>query len=127
MAANRVFESQFRLLIVERILKGESVGALSQELNIRRNVLYRWCDSYRREGVAGINRGTGRPPRGMDRVAAPRRITDPAEVAHCKVAELERRLGRMTLENDFLRRAFRRVKEAPSKSNAAGAARCTEK
>jgi hypothetical protein len=39
----------------------QSVGVLSQELNIGRSVLYRWCDSYRREGVAGIERGTDGP------------------------------------------------------------------
>jgi hypothetical protein len=43
------------------------------------------------------------------------------------MAELERRLGRMTLENDFLKRAFQRVKEAHSKNNAPGGRRCTEK
>jgi transposase-like protein len=127
MAANRVFTSQFRQSIVERVLKGQSVGVLSQELNIGRSVLYRWCDSYRREGVAGIERGTGRPPHRIDRVAKPKQRTDSAEVARCKVAELERRLGRMTLENDFLKRAFKRVKEAHSKSNAPGDVRCTEK
>ena len=77
MAANRVFTSQFRQSIVQRVLKGQSVGVLSQ--------------------------------------------------ARCKIAELERRLGRMTLENDFLKRAFKRVKEAHSKSNAPGDVRCTEK
>jgi transposase-like protein len=127
MAANRVFTSQFRQSIVEHVLKGQSVGVLSQELNIGRSVLYRWCDSYRREGVAGIERGTGRPPHGIDRVAKPKQRTDSAEVARCKVAELERRLGRMTLENDFLKRAFKRVKETHSKSNAPGDVRCTEK
>jgi hypothetical protein len=91
------------------------------------NVLYRWCDSYRREGVAGIERGTGRPPHRIDRIASPKRTTDSTEVARCKMAELERRLGRMTLENDFLKRAFKRVKEAHSKSTAPGAVRCTEK
>src|ERR1700684_4267382 len=85
MAANRVFTSQFRQSIVERVLKGQSVGVLSQELNIGRSVLYRWCDSYRREGVAGIERGTGRPPHRIDRVATPRQTTDSAEVARCKV------------------------------------------
>ena len=127
MAANRVFTSQFRQSIVERVLKGQSVGVLSQELNIGRSVLYRWCDSYRHEGVAGIERGAGRPPHRIDRVATPKQTTDSAEVAHCKVAELERRLGRMTLENDFLKRAFKRVKEAHSKSNAPGDVRCMEK
>lgn len=127
MAGNRVFTPQLRLSIVERVLKGERVAALSQELKIGRNVIYRWCDSYRREGMAGIDRGAGRPPRHIDRVALPKRTADSAEVARCKIAELERRLGRMTLENDFLKRAFKRVKEAHSKSNALGEARCTEK
>jgi hypothetical protein len=50
-----------------------------------------------------------------------------AVAADQKIAELERRLGRMALENDFLKRAFKRVKEARSKNSAPGGARCTEK
>jgi transposase-like protein len=127
MAANRVFTPEFRLSIVERVRKGEKVGALSQEWKIGRNVLYRWCDSYRREGIAGIDRGAGRPPQQINRVTTPKRRTDSAEVARSKIAELERRLGRMALENDFLKRAFKRVKEARSKNNAPVDAHCTEK
>ena len=44
-----------------------------------------------------------------------------------RIAELERRLGRLAMENDFLARAFKRVKEARSKNNVTGEARCTEK
>lgn len=112
---------------MERVRKGEKVGALSQELKIGRNVLYRWCDSYRHEGMAGIDRGTGRPPQQINRVTTPKRRTDSAEVARSKIAELERRLGRMALENDFLKRAFQRVKAARSKNNAPGDAPSTEK
>ena len=78
MAANRVFTPQFRLSIVERVLKGKSVGVLSRELDIGRNVLYRWCDSYRREGVAGIDR--------IDRIASPKRTTDSTD-AYSGLAE----------------------------------------
>ena len=127
MTANRVFTPEFRLSIVERVRKGEKVGALSQEWKIGRNVLYRWCDSYRREGIAGIDRGAGRPPQQINQVTTPKRRTDSAEVARSKIAELERRLGRMALENDFLKRAFKRVKEARSKNNAPVDAHCTEK
>ena len=127
MATNRVFTPEFRLSVVERVRKGETVRALSQELNIRRTLLYRWCDSYRREGIAGIDRGAGRPPQQINRVTTPKRRTDSAEVARSKIAELERRLGRMALENDFLKRAFKRVKEARSKNNAPVDAHCTEK
>jgi hypothetical protein len=44
-----------------------------------------------------------------------------------RIAELERRIGRLSMENDFLARAFKRVKEARSKNSASGEARCTEK
>jgi transposase len=127
MGTNRVFTPEFRLSIVKRIQKGETVRALSQELKIRRTLLYRWCDSYRREGRAGLERGTGRPPRFRNRMAPGKRRADSAEIARNKIAELERRLGRMALENDFLKRAFQRVKEAHSASNAPGDRRCTEK
>jgi transposase-like protein len=127
MGTNRVFTPEFRLSIVKRIQKGETVRALSQELKIRRTLLYRWCNSYRREGRAGLERGTGRPPRSRNPMAPGKRRTNSAEAARGKMAELERRLGRMTLENDFLKRAFQRVKEAHSKNNAPGGRRCTEK
>jgi len=69
MTANRVFTPEFRLSIMERVQKGEKVRVLSQELKIGRNVLYRWCDSYRCEGIAGIDRGAGRPSHRPDRAA----------------------------------------------------------
>ena len=38
MGTNRVFTPEFRLQIVKRIQKGETVRALSQELKIRRTL-----------------------------------------------------------------------------------------
>ena len=125
MPGARVFRVEFRIAVARRILKGESVSALSNELKIKRSVLYRWRDAYRDQGAAGLSRPIGRPPGATGRSVS----TASAGVvaADRKIAELERRLGRMALENDFLKRAFKRVKEARSKSNADGEARCTEK
>src|ERR1700678_3944047 len=124
MAAARVFKVEFRIAVARRILNGESVSALSNELKIKRSVLYRWRDAYREQGAAGLNRAIGRPPGGTK--ATPKAGSGPA-AADQRIAKLEQRLGKMALENDFLERAFRRVKEARSKSNAPGEARCTEK
>ena len=125
MAAARVFSVEFRVAVAERILNGESVSALSNELKIRRSVLYRWRDYYRKEGQAGLSRPKGRPPASagnpVPKPSAPRAVADQ------RVAELERHLGRLALQNDFLSRAFKRVKEARSKNNASGDTRCTEK
>jgi transposase-like protein len=125
MAAARVFRVEFRIAVARRILNGESVSALSHELKIKRGLLYRWRDAYRGQGAAGLNRPRGRPP-GATTKAIPKAGSGPA-AADQRIAELEQRLGRMALENDFLRRAFKRVKEARWKNNAHGEARCTEK
>ena len=125
MAAARVFKVEFRIAVARRILNGESVSALSNELKIKRSVLYRWRDAYREQGAAGLNRAIGRPPGGTTK-ATPKAGSGPT-AADQRIAKLEQRLGKMALENDFLERAFKRVKEARSKSNAPGEARCTEK
>ncbi len=125
MAAARVFRVEFRIAVARRILNGESVSALSNELKIKHSVLYRWRDAYRKEGEAGLNRARGRPS--AEAGKAMRKPAAGLAVAEQRIAELEQRLGRMALENDFLGRAFKRVKEARSKNNAAGEARCTEK
>jgi transposase-like protein len=57
---NRVFTAEFRVQVAQRILDGESVSKLQQELAIKRSVLYRWRDYYRKEGAAGLNRPPGR-------------------------------------------------------------------
>lgn len=53
----REFSPEFRLQVVRRIEGDESVSKLHHELNIRRSILYRWRDAYRKEGVAGVSRG----------------------------------------------------------------------
>ena len=122
MAAARVFKVKFRIAVAQRILNGESVSWLSSQYKIKRSVLYRWRDSYREKGTAGFGQ-----PRGPRPGAKANAIAKTSKTADERIVELERRLGRMALENDFLKKAFRRVKEARSKSSAPGEARCTEK
>jgi transposase len=122
MAATRVFKVEFRIAVAQRILNGESVSSLSNQYKIKRSLLYRWRDAYREKGKAGFGQPRGPKP-GWKRNA----IAEPSTTAEERIAELERRLGRMALENDFLKRAFKRVKEARSKNSAPGEARCTEK
>ena len=56
MSRSRVFSWEFKEEVAQRILNGESVSALHHELQIKRSVLYRWRDAYRKEGVAGLQR-----------------------------------------------------------------------
>ncbi len=121
----RVFSVEFKEGVAQRILNGESVTSLHRELQIKRSVLYRWRDAYRKEGAAGFERRVGRPP-GMA-AAAPRLTAGPEAAAAQRIAELERKIGQQSLDLDFLRRACKRVKESRRNSTGTGATASTER
>ena len=120
----RVFTREFKEGVAQRILNGEAVTALHNEFQIKRSVLYRWRDAYRKDGAAGLQRPVGRPP-GVPN--PPRVVASPEEIAARRVAELERKIGQQTVDLDFLRRAFKRVKESRRKNAEAGATASTER
>lgn len=122
MGKNRVFGQEFKEDVARRILAGESVSALYHELQIRRSILYRWRDAYCQEGAAGLQRPVGRPP-GLPN--PPRPMASPEEAAARRVGELERKIGQQALDIDFLRRAFKRVKESRRKNTKPGATAST--
>ena len=72
----RLFEARFKEEAVRRMLNGESIMRLSRELDVARAVLYRWRDTYRAEGLAGLERRRGRPRPGQQVVSLKSR--DPA-------------------------------------------------
>ena len=120
-AAARTFTPEYRVGVAQRIVAGESISALSQEMAIRRSVLYRWRDAYRKDGEAGLNRPAGRPP-GTQPARPP---GDPQQATQRRIAELERKIGQQQVENDFLRRAFKRVEELRQKRLRNGATAST--
>jgi len=110
---------EFKIDAVKRMLAGENIKALSRILEVPRSVLYEWLDRYREEGAERL-RGPGRPSETSEPVETP------AETAVRHIAELERKVGQQSLEVDFLRRAFKRVKELRQTSTAPGETASTE-
>ena len=123
---NRVFSAEFRVEVARRILQGESVCKLHHELDIKRSVLYRWRDGYRKEGAAGLARAMGRPP-GMANPATPKPGGSAEESLRQQVAALERKVGQQAVQLDFFKRAFKRVKESNRANRSAGATASTRK
>ena len=124
MSEKRVFSWEFKERVARRMLAGESVSALHHELQIKRSVLYRWRDAYRKEGAAGLQRVKGRPP-GVPN--PPRPAAEPGAAAAHRIAELERKIGQQALDLDFFRRAFKRVNELRRKHVESGATASTER
>jgi transposase-like protein len=132
----RTFTTEFKEQAVLRLEAGEQGTALAAELGVRRKLLYDWRKSWRRLGVAGLNRKrgpkallsvvegpgllrSGDPPGGAtpadpqahsqateDRQGSPR-LADPLAQARTRIAELERLVGRQQVDLDFFRRALR--------------------
>src|ERR1022692_2949262 len=124
MSKQRVFSWEFKESVARRMLNGESVSALHHELEIKRSVLYRWRDAYRKEGVAGLQRVKGRPP-GVPN--PPRAAGEAGAAAARRIAELERKIGQQALDLDFFRRAFKRVRESRRKNTGTGATASTQR
>ncbi len=130
MDKGRACSAEFKVGVVKRLLAGESAMKLHRELTIRRSILYRWADTYRRHGEAGLARQRGRPastiavpgcpePEQLPE-ASPQQITALAGQQAKRIAELERVVGKQAMDIDFLARAFKRVNESRPDSSPRG-------
>ena len=129
----RIFSREFKEAAVRRILAGEKLRAVADDLGLRRQLLYTWRDYYERGGpdalvprgrpwkaVAlarrqALGQGPSRRPRGRADVETGEPASDP------RLADLERKVGQQVLELDFFREALRHVKEPPRPTGGPGA------
>ena len=92
--SRRKFAKEFKLAAVRRLETGASMAEVARACEVNPNVLHRWRREFR-DGVDRAFPGLGK------------RKPDENQVA-----ELERKVGRQTLEIDFLKRVLQRVEEA---------------
>ena len=89
----RKFTREFKLEAIKQLGMGKSIAQLGRQLEVHVNVLRRWQREYQKEPERAF------PGKGQGRVWLDRE------------AELERKIGQMTLENDFLKKALQRLEE----------------
>ena len=122
----RIFEPEFKLLAVKRLLAGESASALSRELGVGRSHLSGWSAQFRRDGPQGLRRA-GRP-RKSAKLAGALAVEAPVHAiwmedlaaARDRITELECKIGQQQIELDFFRRALRQVGQARRPSDGPG-------
>ena len=128
MSGSRVFSRDFKLAALSRMEGGESVSALSRELNVRRKLLYEWRAAFRAGGPEAL-RGPGRPRKGSVVLGAKSgggrgsRAAGPGEelaAARRRIAELERKVGQQALEADFFRQALQLFETSRRSSDRPG-------
>lgn len=108
------YGTELKLAAVRRVLAGESVKAVAEDLGIRRKRLYVWKDRYAELGEAGLaHRRGGRPRKALSEdKSGPGAMSGRGELlaARKRIAELERKVGQQELELDFFGEALRRIK-----------------
>jgi transposase len=91
--SRRTFTEEFKLAAVRRVQAGTPIRELSGELEVSRNMLYRWAREFRkapREAFPG--NGQRHWPEGQ-------------------VADLERKIGQQALEIDYLKKCLQRIED----------------
>jgi transposase len=104
----RKFTRDFKLAAIEQIESGKSLARVARELEVHENTLRRWKQEFQRHPSSAF------PGLGSAR-------TPPRE------AQLERKIGQMTLEIDFLKKALQAVEEQRLLGNAGGGGRSTRR
>lgn len=119
----RSFSREFKLRAVQRIEAGENVSALSRELTIKREVLYRWRDAFRMGGPEAL-RLRGRPSRADALAMAAARMVagkaDDLAEARWQIEQLRRKAGQQQLDLDFFKRALRRIEASRRPNDGSG-------
>jgi transposase len=111
-SAMRQFSTDFKRAAVERLLAGDHLLRVAEELGIRRKLLYQWRDAYRDFGEAGFNRKRGSKRGALCQAMSAAPPPDELAVAQARIAELEAKIGRQQMELDFFQRALRLMEPA---------------
>jgi transposase len=90
----RRFSRDFKVKVVQAYESGVSAVELSRQFEIHPNVIYGWSREYRKDPEKAFQ---------IDQ-------HDAAQSQDQRIAELERMVGRLSLENDFLKKALSHAK-----------------
>src|SRR6266513_3988473 len=101
MAKHRTHSIEFKRQVVQEFLGGESPHGLAKRHGISRNLIKIWVAKYEAGGLDS------------DTAAA-----DVLADYEARIAALERRVGKLALENEFLKGASRHVRQPRSASTS---------
>jgi transposase len=97
------FTREFKLQVIRAYESGTTVSELTRQFDIHPNLVYKWSQEYHNNPTGSFH-GT----------ASANELPQQAEQ---RVAELERIIGRLTVENDFLKKALLHAKTILAEPN----------
>jgi len=112
--ARRVYSRDLKVAAMREIDTGRTVGEVARQLELSPHLLERWRGEWRARGESAFP-GVGR--RGMS----------PVLTELQRIAELERKIGQMAMENDFLKKALQHFRDHHPPAVVTGEAACLKR
>ena len=111
MRHRAVYSRDLKIATMRALDSGSTPGEIARKYQLSPKLLERWRGEWRAKGESafpGIGRQTGLPALDGD----------------WRIAELERKIGQLTMENDFLKKALQHFKDHHPPAVVNGAAAC---
>jgi transposase len=112
--ARRVYSRDLKIVAMREIDTGRTVGEVARQLELSPKLLERWRGEWRARGELAFP-GLGR--RGLS----------PVLTELPRIAELERKIGQLAMENDFLKKALQHFKDHHPLAVVNGEAACLKR
>ena len=113
--ARAVYNRDLKVATMRALDSGSTTGEVARKYQLSPKLLERWRGEWRAKGEAAFP-GIGCRGAGLPAVADARRI-----------AELERKIGQLTMENDFLKKALQHFRDHHPPAVVNGVAACSRK
>jgi transposase len=110
-----VYSRDLKITVMRALEAGSTTAEIARKYQLSPKLLERWRGEWRAKGELAYP-GIGR--RGADMPAL-----DDAR----RIAELERKIGQLTMENDFLKKALQHFKDHHPPAVVSGADACSKK
>jgi len=88
--SRRKFTKEFKVQVLNEIAAGKTIAQAAREYNIHETLISKWRTEYEKNPESAFS--------GNGNIAS----------AEAKIAELERMVGRLTMENDLLKKVLNR-------------------
>ena len=109
-----VYGRDLKITIMRALDAGGTIAEIARKYQVSPKLLERWRGEWRARGESAFP-GLGR-----------RALREPQDDAQ-RIAELERKVGQMTMENDFLKKALQHFRDHHPPTVVSGADVCLKK
>lgn len=110
-----IYSRDLKIAAMRALDTGSTTGEIARKYQVSPHLLQRWRGEWRAKGDLAFP-GIGRRGAALPAVDDARRI-----------AELERKIGQLTMENDFLKKALQHFREHHPPAGANGEVVCLKK